>query len=166
MNKTEVLEFLKTTGLEYEVVEHEAAATVEEINKLNVPHPEARARNIFLCDDGKRNYYLLTLRELLPIRITDFKQKIKSRHLSFASAEDLMNLMEIKKGSVSPLAVLNDTDCRIHVYFDAYYEGRLIGVHPNENTAMVFMQCEDLAELLRAHGNQVDYVDLESPVGE
>ena len=40
------------------------------------------------------------------------------------------------------------------------FTGR-IGVHPNDNTATVWMQAADLADLIRDHGNPVHPADME-----
>ena len=37
-------------------------------------------------------------------------------------------------------------------------EGKKIGVHPNENTATVWLNTDDLVYLLKEHGNFVKYV--------
>ena len=36
----------------------------------------------------------------------------------------------------------------------------MIGVHPNDNTATVYLQADDLMQLLRAQGNQVEYFPI------
>ena len=41
---------------------------------------------------------------------------------------------------------------------DFWEDAGLIGVHPNENTATVWLQAEEMAEILREHGNVVDKV--------
>ena len=46
------------------------------------------------------------------------------------------------------------------VYIDADIKHSLIGVHPNENTATVWLKTEDLVDLIKQHGNQVEYIDF------
>ena len=43
---------------------------------------------------------------------------------------------------------------------DFWEDAGLIGVHPNENTATVWLQGEEMAEILREHGNVVEKVEL------
>ena len=33
----------------------------------------------------------------------------------------------------------------------------LVGVHPNDNTATVWMQADDLMKIIQKHGNTVEY---------
>jgi len=161
MNKQELYQFLDEQKIEYSVIEHAPVYTVEEAEKLCLPHPEAGAKNLFLRDDKKKNYYLLTVRDALPIDLKQFQERIGSRRLSFASEEDLMRFLGLKKGAVTPFGVLNDTQCAVQVYIDAYFENKQISVHPNENTATVYLAANDLVELLREHGNRVEYIELE-----
>ena len=109
----------------------------------------------------KRNYYLLTVRDALPIDLKQFQERIGSRRLSSASEADLMCFLALKKGAVTPFGVLNDTQCAVQVYIDAYFENKQISVHPNENNATVYLAANDLVELLREHGNRVEYIVLE-----
>mgnify|MGYP003419328947 CR=1 FL=1 len=160
MNKQELYVFLDERKIKYTAIEHVSVYTVEEAEKLCLPHPEAGAKNLFLRDDKKRNYYLLTVRDALPIDLKQFQERIGSRRLSFASEEDLMCFLALKKGAVTPFGVLNDTQCTVQVYIDAYFENKQISVHPNENNATVYLAANDLVELLRAHGNKVEYIEL------
>jgi Ala-tRNA(Pro) deacylase len=115
---------------------------------------------MFLRDDKKKNYYLLTVRDALAVDLKQFQEKIGSRRLSFASEEDLMRFLALKKGAVTPFGVLNDIECAVQVYIDAYFENKTISVHPNENNATVYLAANDLVELLRVHGNKVEYIEL------
>lgn len=62
MNKEEIYAFLDECQIAYEDFEHPAVYTVEQADALNLPYPEAGAKNLFLRDDKKQNYYLLTVR--------------------------------------------------------------------------------------------------------
>lgn len=48
------------------------------------------------------------------------------------------------------------------LYLDAAFfaEPGLIGVHPNDNTATVWLRADDLAALIREHGNPVHIAEL------
>lgn len=161
MDKIQLYSFLKEKGIKHNTIEHEAVFTVEEAKALNLPNPEAGAKNLFLRDDKKKNYYLLTVRDSLPVNIKEFQTKIGSRRLSFASEDDLYKIMKLIKGSVTPFGVLNDENRIVKVYFDSYFEGRIVSVHPNDNTAAVYLSCDDLVELIQDHGNSVEYFSFQ-----
>ena len=64
-------------------------------------------------------------------------------------------------GSVTPLGLLNNTEKNVKLFLDSDFgEDDLIGVHPNENTATVWLKVGDLVRLIREHGNEVEAVEL------
>lgn len=68
-----------------------------------------------------------------------------------------MDILGLLPGAVTPLGLLNAPKGKVQFWLDqAFLEGRgLIGVHPNENTATVWIKAEDLICILRQHGIQV-----------
>ena len=69
------------------------------------------------------------------------------RSLSFASADELREILWLETGAVTPLALLNAPD--VTLYLDEALLGSRIAVHPNTNTATVWLQTADLVSLLR-----------------
>ena len=61
MNKEAVYALLRAQGIPFEVTEHGAVYTMAELKDVPLPYPEADAKNIFVRDDKKRQYYLLTV---------------------------------------------------------------------------------------------------------
>ncbi len=162
MTKQEVYAFLEEQGIRYEVTEHEAVFHMAEMANVEIPYPEADAKNLFVRDDKKRNYYLITVKGDKRVDLKEFRRAHQLRPLSFASAEDMESILKLTPGSVTPFGVLNDEERRVKVYLDeGFFEGRgLIGVHPNENTATVWLKAEDLIGILRAHGNETEITAL------
>ena len=161
MNKSELYQFLAEKKIEYKAYEHPTVFTVEEADALNLPDPGAGTKNLFLRDQKKQNYYLLTVRDHLQVRIKDFQKKILARPLSFASEEDLGRILGLIKGSVTPFGLLNDQEKRVQFYLDEYFRDRTISAHPNDNTATVFLQADDLMELLEKNGNPVSWIRMD-----
>ena len=157
MDKQGVYRFLQERGIEYECVEHPAAYNMEEMSHIALPYPEADAKNLFVRDDNKRNYYLLTVRGDRRVDLREFRSRYGTKRLSFASEGDMLELLGLHPGSVTPLGLLNDAEHRVIFYLDAFFlePPALVGVHPNENTATVWMKTDDLLRLLRATGADV-----------
>lgn len=162
MNKQEVYDFLNDKGISFEITEHKAVYNMDELAEVALPYPEADAKNLFVRDDKKRNYYLITVKGDKRVDLKAFQQQNGTRRLSFASADDLMAIMKLIPGSVTPLGVLNDAECKVQVYLDRDFldaPGK-IGVHPNDNTATVWLQTEDLLSIIKDHGNTVQTVQI------
>lgn len=159
MTKQEVYDYLASHGIEYETTEHEAIFNVEELQAAKLPHPEAQDKNLFVRDDKKRHYYIITVKEHKRVDLKDFRLKQSLRPLSFASADDLMSILKLSPGSVTPLGLLNDESAAVELYLDDEFTG-LIGVHPNENTATVWLSVSDLLTIIKYHGNPVHIVEI------
>ena len=97
------------------------------------------------------------------VDLKKFQKKNGTRRLSFASADDLMAIMGLIPGAVTPLGVLNDEERRVEVCLDRDFlaEPGKIGVHPNDNTATVWLKTGDLIALISEHGNTVHSVQIE-----
>ena len=161
MNKQEIYSFLHEQGIWHEITEHAAVYNMAELADIDIPYPEADAKNLFVRDDKKRNYYLITVKGDKRVDLKEFRQSNGTRALSFASAEDLMSIMGLIPGSVTPLGILNDKDLRVTVYLDSdFLAGNLIGVHPNDNTATVWLKADDLIGIIKSHGNSVYVVKI------
>ena len=160
MNKAEVYQYLSERKIAYEVTEHKAVFNMEELDSVQLPYPEWDAKNLFVRDDKKRNYYLITVKGDKRVDLKEFHRRHGLRALTFASAEDLLAIMGLIPGAVTPLGILNDADRQVHLYLDGEFSGNRIGVHPNDNTATVWMQADDLMKLIREHGNEAELTEV------
>lgn len=117
-------------------------------------------KNLFVRDDKKKNYYLITVKGNKRVDLKEFRKQNDLRNLSFASADDLMAYLSLTPGSVTPLGLLNDNEQQVSFYIDKDFSGNIIGVHPNDNTATVWIQTEDLIHLIKKNGNKVNVVKI------
>lgn len=155
-----VMKELEKLNINYEIVYHDPIYTMEEMKKLNLKDEKTIAKNLFLRDDKKRNYYLLSIFGDKTVNLKNIKEKIGSRPLSFASENDLYQFLSLTKGSVTPLGILNDKDKKVKVYIDNDFKCGKIGIHPNENTATVWLNSGDLIKLIEYHGNSVEWMKI------
>lgn len=160
MNKQETYQYLKDHNIPVEITEHRAVYNMEELDSIDLPYPEGDAKNLFVRDDKKKNYYLITVKGDKRVNLKDFRKAHGLRPLSFASPEDLKKYMDLTPGAVTPLGLLNVEGAPITMYLDAEFKDSIIGIHPNENTATVWLQGDDLVELLRENGCEVEIVEI------
>ena len=160
MTKQETYDYLSNCGVDYEVTEHEAVFNMEELKTVELPYPEADAKNLFVRDDKKRNYYLITVKGDKRVDLKQFQKDHGTRKLSFASADDLMHIMKLIPGAVTPLGLLNDEEQKVTLFLDADFDGGLVGVHPNDNTATVWITAAELIRVIEEHGNKVNVVKI------
>ena len=96
MNKSETYQYLTEQNITYEVTEHKAVFNMEELDSVNLPYPEWDAKNLFVRDDKKRNYYLITVKGNKRVDLKEFRKQHGLRALSFAAAEDLFAIMRLQ----------------------------------------------------------------------
>lgn len=155
-----IFALLDDAGVAYEALRHPAVYTIDGLDALELPKKERIAKNLYLRDDKRRHYYLVVAEKGKRADLKALRRTISSRPLSFASKEETEKLLGVSSGSVSPLGILNDEDRKTKVLIDDFFLGGEIGVHPNENTATLWLKTEDLMEMIRRHGTAVETVVL------
>lgn len=118
MNKCEVYDYLRERNIGFETTEHQAVYTMEELSDVVLPYPEADAKNLFVRDDKKRQYYLITVKGDKRVDLKAFRRQHATRPLSFASENELMDILGLIPGAVTPLGILNDAEHRVQLYLD------------------------------------------------
>ena len=162
MDKKQIYEYIKNKQIWYEITEHKAVYSMSEISEVEIPYPESDAKNLFVRDDKKEKYYLITVRGNKRVNLKEFRKENNTRPLSFASEKELKDIMQILPGSVSPLGILNDTENKVKVFLDKEFIEKtdIIGIHPNDNTATIWLKTKDLINIIKEHGNEVELVEI------
>lgn len=158
LDEQSVMQLIDEHDIDYTAYHHVAVFTVDEVDEL-LEFPDdagTLVKNLLLCDQKKREFFLVTCPEGKPVNLKELAGRIPVRHLRFANVSKLDEL-GIIAGSVTPLALLNDTSRAITMVFDEQLRGDRIGVHPLVNTGTVFIAVADLERLIVEHGNHVVY---------
>lgn len=162
MNKQEIYDYLNSAGIDFEITEHPAVWNMEDVAQLEMPHPEADAKNLFVREDKTKNYYMITVKGDRKVDLKALRKSIALRQLKFASAQELAEVLDLYAGAVTPLGLLNDEDRKTVLILDSYFlqPPALIGAHPNDNTATIWLKTEELIRVIREHSNEVLVRDL------
>ncbi|HIB44877.1 MAG TPA: prolyl-tRNA synthetase associated domain-containing protein, partial [Candidatus Lambdaproteobacteria bacterium] len=128
---TDIYEFLESHKISYERHDHPAVFTVEESKRLSPELDGASTKNLFLRDKKGSRHFLVTVPEDKKVDLKTLSSALDSSRLSFASPERLKTHLGIEPGSVSLLAVLNDTEKNVEVFIDQeIWEDEAILCHP------------------------------------
>ena len=65
---------------------------MEELSQVELPYPDRDAKNLFVRDDKRRNYYLITVRGDKRVNLKDFRRRQGTKPLTFASPEELQEV--------------------------------------------------------------------------
>ncbi len=157
-NKKNALEWLENKGIAYEMLEHEAVYNMEDMDKAGITAKGDVCKNLFLRDKNGKKHYLVVCPEEAQVDLAELSAQLQSTKLSFASAERLEKYLNVVQGCVSPLGVINDANHEVTVAFDKKLKGGRMGIHPNDNTATVWVQSDELAKAIEAMGNKLVYI--------
>ena len=94
------------------------------------------------------------------MNLKEFRKEHDTRPLTFASEEDLMDKMGLIRGAVTPLGILANDEKDVVVYIDKDFENKLMGIHPCDNTATVYINTRDVVKLIKKHGNELHFVKM------
>lgn len=159
--KEKVYEKLNELNISYEITEHPAVFTIEEMDALGITKKGDVCKNLFLRDEKGKRHFLVVLDKDKKADLKNIQKQLGCTRLSFASPERLDKYLKLEKGEVTPLGIINDTDCAVEVVFDNDLMGKTrLGVHPNNNTATVWMSFEDVKKLVDQNGNKIKFVNI------
>lgn len=149
LNETKIYNILNKLNIEYNVVEHEAVYTAEQLVILNHITKGCQCKNLFLRNAKGNKYYLIVVRGDKHVDLNSLKEKIGSSRLSFASPERLYNVLKLLPGSVNPFSLVNDTEKKVELYIDEdVIKEEYLNFHPNINTKTVNISKEGFKKFL------------------
>jgi Ala-tRNA(Pro) deacylase len=117
-----------------------------------------RCKNLLLLDK-KGHYFLVVTTATKSLDLVELAAALGSKRLSFASTDKLFELLGIRTGSLSPLALVNDKAGRVRLVIDADLSGEdSFLFHPLQNDASVSLSRADLDMFLRRIDHPADWL--------
>src|SRR6185369_11568476 len=108
---------LATLGIDQRTVEHPPVFTVEEAKALRGNLPGHHIKNLFLRNK-KEEMWLVVALEDRAIDLKRLGEVLGAGRLSFGSAERLKRYLGVEPGSVTPLALVNDSGHSVRLALD------------------------------------------------
>ncbi|MEI6462662.1 MAG: YbaK/EbsC family protein [bacterium] len=150
-----VIEYLIQNNIQYVIHEHKAVFTTKEADEIK-DIPGLACKNLFLKSKKADSYFLVIIPASEKMDLKGFGEKINEKKLTFGSKEDMLKLLGVEPGSVSPFGLLNDKDYLINVYISKIvYDAEIVGFHPNRNTATVELTKEMFHKYLSKLSNPI-----------
>ena len=151
---------LDALGLAYDTVEHAPVFTVEQAKQHRGVLPGHHIKNLFLRNK-KEAMWLVVALEDREIDLRKLGERLGAGRLSFGSPERLRQYLGVEPGSVTPFAVVNDTDHRVTLVLDrGVAEGGPLNAHPLTNTLTTAISFEDLGRFFEATGHTPQWLDF------
>lgn len=156
-----VFEILDELKINYEVINHPAVYTIDEMDDLGITNQNNVCKNLFLRDYKGKRHFLVILDKDKQADLKKIREQLGTTALSFASEDRLKKYLQLGKGAVTPFGVINDTNCAVEVVFDKDLVGKeILGFHPNDNTATVWISFDDIKKVIEQNGNMITCVTV------
>ena len=147
-----VYDLLDELNIPYERVDHDAAYDMGACGVISQVLGVRIYKNLLLTPRNRSAFYLLAMPDDLPFRTADFSKIIGSSRLSFATEEDLRDLLGVQIGSASVLGLMNDTEHRVTLAMERRVaDAEWFGCHPCRNTSSLRLKTSDLLHVFLPH---------------
>lgn len=157
--------YLKKQDIEYRSHTHPAVFTCEEA-RIHCKHvPGLACKNLLLRDKNNngstRAFYLVIMPAEKRLQMSVLQQTLGAKKLTFAKPEEMMKLMKLEPGSVSPLGLINDKEHQIKVIIDQeIWDAKIVNFHPNVNTASLELKKEMFHRLMESFENEKRIIEI------
>ena len=159
----DIYSFLTEHHIEYERFEHPPVYTVEDVHRLALNLPGARIKNLFLREKKGPRHFLVVVPDDKRVDMKALPKILESGHVSFGSPDRLKKHLGIEPGSVSLLAIVNDSDHAVEVVMDeSLWRSEAFQCHPLINTSTLVIPRDSMMRFLRATGHEVKLADIEA----
>lgn len=146
---------LDKLGIPYQVTLHDPVYTIADMEALGLDKEGLICKNLFIRDSKGKRHFLVVADENTHVNLKFLGDTLGVGKLSFASDQRLGKYLGVTVGAVSPFGLLNDSEHTVTVVLDQNLLGReRLGVHPNDNTATVWLSWRSLVYFIDAQGNE------------
>ena len=153
--------FFAHHAIEAKRFEHSPVMTVEESQRLVPNLPGAKTKNLFVRDKKGVRHILVTVPHDLAVDLNSLGLLLGAGRLGFASPERLRKYLGIAPGSVSLLALVNDSAHAIEFVLDRrLWDADAVQAHPLVNDATMVLPHAQLERFLAATGHVAHIVDV------
>ena len=154
--------FLDRLGVIYRRADHETASTMELCREIEKVLGCPICKNLLLTNRQQTDFYLLLMEGEKVFKTKYLSKELGVARLSFATDEQMEELLDITPGSLSILGLMNDPEKKVRLVIDRPVLTRPeIGFHPCLNTSTLAVSMTDFSGLiLPALGHEPTIVNL------
>jgi Ala-tRNA(Pro) deacylase len=144
--------FFDSLGIKHSTTEHPPLFTVEDGRNWHDKIPGLHCKNLFI-KDKKGGIWLVVMPGDKRADLNRLEKQLGAPRFSFGKPELLLEVLGITPGSVTPFALMNDTQKRVTVVLDSeILQSEHVNFHPLHNTASTTIKSRDLVKFVQAFG--------------
>lgn len=142
-------QYLTSHGIAFTRHEHPALFTCEDSEKYELKLPGLHCKTLFVKNKKTGEYFLVILPAEKRFDRNIISNYVGTKDLTFGSAEEMKEKINLTPGSVSPFGLLNNTKNDVALFIDEdVYNADIVGFHPNINTATLTLTKENFHKFL------------------
>ena len=154
-------QWLSNNNISYTLHTHPAVFTVPEAKKYCSHIPGTHCKNLFLKNKKTGQFYLVTIPHEKRLDLNQFRRMVGAPKIRFGSPEDLLAILGITPGAVSPIGLVNDIENKVIFMVDeVIWNAEELCCHPNDNTETLQILGEDFRNLIKATGTSIEIKNL------
>lgn len=164
MNSTLLFDFFKKNNIAYHLYEHQPVFTVDDkpvvkaidgIATSSGEVPTPHFKTLFLKDKKNNSFFLVSVTEDKRVDLKVLSDVLECGRFSFGKAEELMELLKLTPGSVTPYGLIFDHQNKVTFVLD---EDALtissVGFHPLRNDMTIVTTPQDFLTCIEKMGHQ------------
>ncbi len=154
---------LAAAGIDAETRRHRPVFTVAESQDLRGELPGGHTKNLFLRPaKGDGPFLLATLEEERQVSVNALARLAGAGKVRMASAEELVSVLGVPPGSVTPFGLVNAAPDRVRFVMERHLVDGFdrIWVHPLSNDASTGLAPADLLRFLEGLGHRAMLLDF------
>ena len=139
-------DLLEKLHISYDRHDHKAITSVQD---LDFTLPGQQVKNLVLKTKKSRNFYMVILHDEKQANLADLAERLGEKRLSFASDEQLEELLHVPAGTVTPFGLMFDGEKQIQVIVDeAVDRSATVGFHPFINSTTLNIAYSDFEKIM------------------
>lgn len=159
--QTKLKDFFEKHSIQYILHKHPAVFTCEEAEEHCSDIPGIAAKNLFIREQKKDNFFLVVMPAAKRMNMKEFGKIIQVKKLTFAKTEELEEIMGLKPGAVSPFGLVNDTKSKVKLFIDQdLWNTEIVSFHPNVNTATLELNQANFRKYVNVLENKTEILEL------
>ncbi|MEH6415494.1 prolyl-tRNA synthetase associated domain-containing protein [Pseudomonas sp. CGJS7] len=151
---------MQSKGVDYEVRSHAPVFNMIESGELGLDLDGERCKNLFLCDKKGRKFLVVTAAQK-SLDLQSLRSVLDSARMSMGSPDLLYASLGVRSGSLSPLALVNDSEQSVKLVIDSELkDSEYFLLHPLCNQMTVRLRVNELVDYLQGKGHFTTWAAL------
>lgn len=152
---------LSELQVEYQHFTHAAVFSTADVALLPEKLPGIDTKNLFLRDEKRTRYILVCVRAETRVDLKALGRLLGIKGTTFASPEDMLEMLALTPGSVCLFGLMNDTARRVEGFLDeSIAREDTMQNHPLVNTATITLKVSDMERFCASVGHPLSRITI------